>query len=174
LIKLRARSRLVCGGFVSINKFLDYLLSRAETRTKVLEFLRIVTNDPACRKLKLKESGADDDLMDNVIGQVWLCAPLRNASLAEYLFDPEKKEFAKLFLLCLISSAHPFQPDSNSPAWEPFKEIIDELLVEGMILDPAEEAGQDPDNLESGDVNEYLLQPAGERFIWSRMARTTA
>jgi hypothetical protein len=136
-------------------KFMDALIVRPSTRAKVRKFLQVVANDRSS-KLQLQPSlnySQDfDSLIHEARGQ-----RLTLPSIPEYLSDAENKDFAKLVLLCLVGSAHPFQPNRTGE-WMAFQPMIHELLADGLI-DSGGYTGT------RGDPGEYILCKAGERFI---------
>lgn len=145
-------------------KFLDRLLLDGYLRAQALEFLRVIASDRSCRlKFKMENTRNHDGALGALLHEARSTGGL--PTIEEYLTDGEKKDFAKLFLLCLISSVHSFQPN-NQDGWEPFEELINELLWEEMIVDPSGGA-----ELQKGDINEYILEPNGELYIIGGLKR---
>lgn len=145
-------------------KFVNRLLSNQFSREKALEFARVFLANAGCeyRPVRLGDcAGPLDLLLDEA--RTSKVAP-RN--VAEYLAVREKREFAKLFLLCLAGSIHWFQP-GNGPEWRPYRELLEDLCRDSYLLDPVAVGGMDRDDLSKEDPGEYLLEPLGEHFIWT-------
>lgn len=129
--------------------FLRRFLSHEVSARGLLEFLQVIGSDPDC-KLKPGVTDSEDPLHG-------ITVEVRNTKdqkgvIAEYLADKERRAFAKMALLFLISSVSGFQPD-RSGNWAPFDELLGELVDEGLILDPSYGAEPEP-----GDVHEYIIK----------------
>lgn len=143
--------------------FVDRLLSNQISREKALEFVRVFMAY-AGKDYRPQPSFGQAEMLDSILHEARSGVPA-TVTVAEYLAVPEKREFAKVFLICLISSFHPFQPNKGSE-WKPYQELIDDLLENCYIMDPVASAGMDRDDLAEEDAGEYLLEDTAERLVW--------
>ncbi len=142
-------------------RFVERFLSNSKNNAAALELMRAVASDRNGRLLLC--STGESDPLSSLITEA-LKTPPSKGKVAAFLSDPNRRGFAKLFLLFLVSSFETsFQPN-NAKGWKPFQEIVDELEAEGMILNLGIAAPV------KGAVDEFLLQDRGAEYLFEVLA----
>lgn len=141
-----------------LRRFLEHPPSRA----KALKFLRAVSAE-GNRRLVLRSSGPDDPL-DDLVREV-SGITVSPGAISAYLAVPENREFAKLFLVFLVSSTVSFQPNVLED-WTPFQKLIDEIIVEGLVYIGGESTGpRDPCELLLDDLGFSLIKTKLQELV---------